>query len=460
MNILYTITKKVEEIFMEIKILQEASFVLDSLYKNNYDAYIVGGCVRDSLLGVKAKDWDITTNALPKELQAVFEKTIPTGIKHGTITVVINSELIEVTTYRIDGDYTDNRHPSGVMFTNSLEEDLSRRDFTINAMAYNSLQGLKDPFNGQKDLKNKLIKCVGDADLRFKEDALRMLRAIRFSSQLNFIIEKDTFKAICDNNLSIKKISAERVRDEFCKILISPMPSYGIRILNEAGLLKLIIPELEKSVNFDQKNPHHDKNIFDHLMSVMDYSENTLKLRLASLFHDIGKTITFSMDEKGIGHFYNHALEGTFLTADILKRLKFDNQTIKDVCLLIETHMTAYTILNVNSLKKLINKIGLTNLEDLFKLQIADTKGHAKPHDFSIIYKNRENALKILKEKQPLTIKDLKINGKDLMDLGILEGREIGILLKKLLEEVLINPDINTKEHLYLLIKEIGNINS
>lgn len=438
---------------MEIKIPKEALFVLDTLIKNNYEAYIVGGCVRDSLLGIPAKDWDITTNAPPVRLQTIFDKTIPTGIKHGTITVVINSEYIEVTTYRIDGDYIDGRHPSGVIFTSSLEEDLSRRDFTINAMAYNHLQGLKDPFNGQKDLDNNLIKCVGDANLRFKEDALRMLRAIRFSAQLNFAIESDTFQAICENNLLIKKISMERVKDEFSKILVSSKPSSGIRFFNESGLLKHIIPELEKSVDFDQRNPHHNKNIFDHLMSVMDYSENTLKLRLAALFHDIGKTITFSIDEKGIGHFYNHDIEGTRLTADILKRLKFDNETIKDVCLLIETHMTAYTLLNAASLKKLINKIGVTNLEDLFKLQIADTKGHAEPHDFSIINKNRENAFKILAEKQPLTIKDLNIDGKDLMDLGIVEGREIGILLKKLLEEVLIDPEINTKEKLYSLVK-------
>jgi len=439
---------------MEIKIPQEVYFVLNSLLKSNYEAYIVGGCVRDSLLGIKANDWDITTNALPEDVQTIFEKTIPTGIKHGTITVIIDSEFIEVTTYRIDGSYSDNRHPTEVKFTSFLEDDLSRRDFTINSMAYNSQQGLKDPFHGQIDLDNRIIKCVGDANLRFKEDALRMLRAIRFSSQLDFTIEDATLKAICENNLLIKNISIERIRIEFCKILTSERPSPGIRLLHLTGLLKYIIPELEKSVDFDQKNPHHNKNIFDHLMSVMDYSENTLKLRLAAIFHDIGKTITFSKDEKGIGHFYNHDIEGTRLTNDILKRLKFDNETIKDVCLLIETHMTAYTLLDSNALKKLINKIGINNLEDLLRLQIADTKGHAEPHDFSIIYKNKENALKILKEKQPLTIKDLAIDGKYLMSQGVPEGREIGILLKKLLEEVLINPKLNTKEHLNKLIKE------
>jgi len=440
---------------MEIKIPQEALFVLDSLVKKNYEAYIVGGCVRDSLLGLKAKDWDITTNALPSVLQTIFKKTIPTGLRHGTVTVIISTESIEVTTYRVDGDYNDGRHPNSVTFTNSLEEDLSRRDFTINAMAYNYLNGLKDPFNGERDLRSKLIKCVGDANLRFKEDALRMLRAIRFSSQLDFIIDKDTFKAILANNLLIIKVSMERIKAEFCKILISPKASYGIRLLNVTGLLKIIIPELDKSVDFDQKNPHHDKNIFDHLMSVVDYTDNTLKLRLAALFHDIGKTVTFSMDEKGIGHFYNHDNESVRITADILKRLKFDNKTIKDVCLLIESHMTAYTLLNAKSLKKLINKVGALNLEDLFNLQIADTKGHAEPHDFSIIYKNRENAFKILNEKQPLTIKDLNITGNDLINLGIVEGIEIGIILRKLLEEVLVNKEMNTKEHLYLLVKKL-----
>ncbi len=436
---------------MNIDIPLEAETVIEVLKKNNYEAYVVGGCVRDSLLGLMAKDWDITTNATPENIINIFDKTIPTGLKHGTITVVVNNMNLEVTTYRIDGEYSDGRHPDKVIFTKSLVKDLGRRDFTINAMAYNYETGIYDPYDGENHLFKKLIKCVGDPDLRFKEDALRMLRAIRFSSQLNFTIDHETLSSICRKNHLIEKISSERIKAEFCKILQSPMPSKGLILLQSTGLLKYIIPELEESVSFNQRNPHHDKNIFDHLLSVVDNSENILKLRLAALFHDIGKTRTFSVDEKGIGHFYNHDVVGTEMTEAILKRLKFDNETINSVCLLISSHMTSYTILDNKSLKKLISKIGSDNLDDLFKLQIADTKGHAMPHDFSTILLNKRNAEKIIIEKQPLAIRDLNITGNDLISLGIPRGKKIGLELNRLLEIVLANPELNTREKLYEL---------
>lgn len=432
---------------MNINVPKEAYIIIDTLEKHNYEAFIVGGCVRDSLLNSSPKDWDITTSALPETVVSLFSKTVPTGIQHGTVTVIINGESFEVTTYRIDGEYTDSRHPNGVYFTSSINEDLSRRDFTINAMAYNPSIGLVDPFGGEADLSKGIIKCVGDAGLRFREDALRMLRAIRFSCQLNFSIETSTFASICNISSNIKKVSLERIRDEFCKILISRHPSHGIRLLHSTGILKIIMPELEKCVNFSQRNPHHDKDVFEHILSVLDNSPCSIKLRLSALFHDIGKPECFVMDESGTGHFHGHDKVSAKIAEEIMKRLKFDNSTIKDVSLLISEHMTGYAVLRNNSIKKLINRVGLNNVEDLFQLQIADSKGHAVP-DCTNILKTRTMARKIINERQPLTVKDLVINGNDLIKIGYKPGKELGEELNILLELVLSNPEMNAKDKL------------
>lgn len=438
---------------MKIELIEDVKYILNKLNEHKHEAYIVGGCVRDSILKRSLKDWDITTSALPEEIIKLFQHTIPTGIKHGTVTVVLNKKNYEVTTYRLDGNYTDNRHPDKVIFTSSLEEDLSRRDFTINALAYNDINGLIDIFNGTADLNNKLIKCVGEADKRFNEDALRMLRGIRFACELNFNIEADTYKAICNNHALLKNVSSERIRDELIKILLSSNPSRGIRMLQNSNLIQFIVPELIESVGFDQKNPHHDKDVFEHIMAVLENSPATLAVRLGALLHDIGKPRTFTIDKKGTGHFYGHNVVSAEMAEVILKRLKFDNAMIKKVIIIIKEHMSAYNVMKNKTLKKFIARVGAENLEDLFELQIADSKGHKKNADYSPILKRREDVRKILEEGQPFSVNMLKINGNDLIELGIKPGKQIGRILNELLDMVMENPELNNKESLINIVR-------
>ena len=277
--------------------------ILDTLKINGYEGYIVGGSVRDATMGTFPKDYDITTNALPEVITKIFYKTIPTGIKHGTITVMINAVGYEVTTYRIDGEYLDNRRPSGVTFVSSLEEDLARRDFTINALAYNAQDGLIDYFGGIRDLENKIIRAVGEPDKRFKEDALRMLRAIRFAASLDFDIEEKTMLAIKNNYNLISNISNERIRDELFKMLVSNNTTKALKLLEETKLLQVILPELQLSVGFNQQNPHHDKDIFSHILVVVEKCPPVLNIRMAALLHDIAKPDCFTIDASGIDIF-------------------------------------------------------------------------------------------------------------------------------------------------------------
>ena len=437
-----------------INIPEEVKYILNKLNDNGYDAYIVGGCVRDSLLNKIPSDWDITTNATPIQIKKIFDKTIDTGIKHGTVTVVLNNKNFEITVYRVDGVYSDGRHPDSVTYTNSLIEDLSRRDFTINSMVYNEKDGLVDYFNGQRDLQEQFINTVGSANERFNDDALRMMRAVRFACQLNFSISLRTFLGIVRGKESIRLISQERIRDELCKILISDNPGRGINLLKSTGLLDIILPEISKMINFDQKNPAHHKDIYEHTLLVLDNTPNDLILRLSALLHDVGKPNTFSIDEKNIGHFYHHHVEGEIIAKQILRRLKFDNYTINTVCKLVREHMSRYDFLRVSSIKKFINRVGVDNLDRLFELQIADIKGSKAPYDFSGIENLRKNVYEVLNTKQPLTIKDLQINGYDLMEVGIEPGIEIGKILNWLLESVLENPELNEKGELLRLVVE------
>jgi tRNA nucleotidyltransferase (CCA-adding enzyme) len=436
---------------MKFKIPDDVNLIIRTFYENGFEAHIVGGCVRDCILERNPNDWDITTNALPEDIIKLFSHTVPTGIKHGTITIVMNSDNYEVTTYRIDGEYSDNRHPDEVVFTKSLKEDLSRRDFTINAMAYNHTSGLIDPFDGLGDVKNKTVRCVGDADKRFNEDALRMIRAVRFASQLKFQIETNTFAAIAHNYQLIKNVSIERIREELTKILLCEKPSTGMIALKDSGLLSLILPELIPCIDFEQRNPHHDKTVFNHILSVLDNSPQHLIIRLAALLHDIGKPHCFSLDEKGIGHFYSHELKSADIAEALLKRFKFDNNTIKRVKILVLEHMHRYSKLKTSSIKKFINRVGLENIDDLFELQSADIKGSTPPFDLSDIEYMKIEVQKILNQNQPLTTKDLQIDGSDIMALGYNPGKIIGEILNFLLEEVLENPGLNTKEELMKL---------
>lgn len=444
---------------MQIQIPSDVHKILDILNINGYEGYIVGGCVRDSILNRKPNDWDICTNCTPEKMLDIFNifKVIPTGLKHGTVTVVINNENYEVTTYRIDGEYSDGRHPAKVMFTNQLKEDLKRRDFTINAMAYNDKMGLIDYYEGLQDIYNKTIRCVGNPVKRFSEDYLRMLRAVRFSTQLEYKLEDYTFRAIQELSKSIIDISVERIREELNKILTADIPSNGLKLLNTTSLLKYIMPELEVCVGFNQYNPHHDKDVFNHILSVVDNTENDLILRLSALFHDIGKPKTFSLDKDGVGHFYNHNVKSAYITKKVMKRLKYDNKSINQVSILVKEHMSRYNNLSDKAIKRLINRVGSNNIDKLFNLQIADTKGSTKRHNIDDVIELKRQVERILNEKQPLSKKDLKITGHDLIELGVPEGKQIGEILSKLLEIVLENPELNKKD---ILIKNALHYNS
>ncbi|KEI98348.1 CCA tRNA nucleotidyltransferase [Clostridium botulinum] len=445
---------------IKIQISKGVEYIINTLQENGYEAYIVGGAVRDSLLERKVNDWDITTSANPQEVVNIFEnlgyKIILTGLKHGTVTILISSIGYEVTTFRVDGEYEDNRHPKEVKFTSNLREDLKRRDLTINAMAYNDKIGLVDYFHGLEDLNNKIIRCVGNSKDRFNEDSLRMLRCIRFASQLNFHMEESIKLNIRELSRNIANVSMERIRDELCKILVSSQPVYGIKNIVELNLMDYIIPELKVCVGFKQHNIHHDKDVYEHILSVVENVPSKLELRLAALLHDIGKPKCFSIGDNGQGYFYGHQKISADMTKDILKRLKFDNKTVDKVDKLVYNHMARYNKLRTPNIKKFINKVGIDNLDDLFELQIADIKGSAKEyHSFDNVLNLKIKCEKILSEKQPLTIKDLDINGYDLMELGINQGKEIGIMLNKLLDIILENPNLNNKEDLIKIVESI-----
>lgn len=444
---------------MKIFIPKEVNFIINTFYKNNYEAYMVGGCVRDSILGNEPKDYDITTSSKPDNTILLFNKTIPTGLKHGTVTVLINNNPYEVTTFRTDGTYLDNRRPSSVNFVTDIKDDLSRRDFTINALAYNEVTGLIDYYNGVNDIENKIIRCVGDPDKRFKEDALRMLRAIRFSCQLSFDIEINTLNAIKRNYLLISNISNERIRDELCKILISTNPSKGIELLKETKLLEIILPDINALVNFSPKCTNHNRNVFLHTLKVIDNTENNLILRLSALFHDVGKINTLTPFNNGSFYgFPGHCIEGSIMTKKILSNLRFDNNTIKIVCKLIEHHL----VLNVNTMptkyevKKLLNSVGKDNMHLLFELQRADINSLNNPEPFLKKVSYTEDLVnRIIRNNEPLVIKDLDITGEALITtLKVPPGKLIGEVLNHLLEKVLEDPTLNSKEVLLNLGKD------
>ena len=440
---------------MNISLPKNVAYIIDTLYNKGFEAYAVGGCIRDSILGRVPNDWDITTSAPPHAIESAFEKTIPTGIKHGTITVLIDKEAFEVTTYRIDGEYLNNRCPEQVTFVSSLKEDLDRRDFTVNALAYNHKNGLKDYHNGLKDIKEGIVRSVGRPDLRFKEDALRLIRAVRFSCQLDFSLSEETFNSIKKNSSLIKNISRERIREELNKILLSEKPSQGFLLLESTGLLKHILPEVQAMVGLDQRNPHHDKDVFIHTLSVIDNTPKDLTLRLAAMLHDIAKPETFSIDKKGKGHFYGHEKVGVEISERILRRLTYDNQTIAMVKKLVSHHMMVFSSPKDSTWKKVMGDIGTENMPLLFSLQRADILASAPPHDLDKVEKLKKRTDIIIKEGNPLYIKDLKVTGEDIMNTFHLKpGKHIGDILNHLLEKVLENPELNNKNKLLDIAKD------
>jgi len=434
-----------------ISIPFEAEQIIEILEAKGHHGYIVGGCVRDSIMGRTPNDWDITTDAEPSQMMdyfSCFEKVIPTGIKHGTVTVIVNGKSFEVTTFRVDGQYSDNRRPDSVIFTKTLREDLSRRDFTINSMAYNVETGLIDYFDGLMDIRKCKIRCVGKSDERFKEDALRMLRAVRFAAQLDFKIDQEAKTAIINNNSLLKNISMERINQEFSKIVLTN--PFCIRDLWKLKLLQHIIPEFLDSMVTEQDNPYHIYNVGEHILHSMQSIEPSLHLRLAMLFHDIGKPKKKTMDKKGVGHFYGHQEASFEMSKEILKRLRYDNDIIDKVSQLVLLHDRNITD-GIKCIRRWLSLIGKDALLDLIKVKEADSRAQ-NPIYYHERYKTLERIKAVIKEiiekQECFTVKDLKINGDDLMDIGYKEGKEIGIALKMLLGKVIEDPKLNDKEKL------------
>lgn len=438
------------------KIPEEARIIIDRLEAAGYEAYVVGGCVRDLLMNREPNDWDITTSAKPEEVKEVFERTYDTGIEHGTVTVILDKEHYEVTTYRIEGEYKDFRRPDHVSFVEDITLDLSRRDFTMNAIAYHPQRGFVDPYNGMKHIEECRIKSVRDAKERFEEDALRILRAIRFSAQLGFQIEDNTIKGITACKHLLEHISKERIRDEFLKICLSGRPSH-IHKLYELGLLEYIIPEFIPAYKTVQNNPHHIYDVAHHSIVAMEEVPKDTVLRMAALLHDIGKPWTKTTDKKGIDHFYGHPAKSEELSKKILKDLRFDNQTIKAVCMLVKNHDYHLTHkVDRVLIKKLLNEMEEELFDKLMLLQIADAKAQnpdkLQPKLLQVA-SVQELKRSIVQNKECYSLKNMALNGGDLIRLGIPKGKAVGETLDRLLEYVMKDASKNTKEELIGYIK-------
>ncbi|HIT90026.1 MAG TPA: CCA tRNA nucleotidyltransferase [Candidatus Merdenecus merdavium] len=441
---------------MKIQLPNKVKSIIDTLIEHGHEAYAVGGCVRDSILGRDPDDWDITTSAKPDQVKAIFSYTIDTGLEHGTVTVMMDHEGYEVTTYRVDGEYEDHRHPTSVLFTANLIEDLKRRDFTINAMAYNDIIGLVDAFAGLADLKAGIIRCVGDPIERFNEDALRILRAVRFSAQLGFFIDPLTERAISEYCSNLEHISAERIQVELVKLLTSDHPE-TINKAYELGITKVILPEFDAMMETPQKNPHHDSTVGIHTLRALMHIEKSKDLRLIMLFHDVGKPLTRTTDSFGRDHFYDHAKKGSELTKKILRRLKFDNGTIKKVTHLIKYHDHRPNI-TPEGVRRGIYQVGEEYYPDLLKIMESDIlakNAFRREEKLEALNQIKNLYEDIVKEKQCVSLKTLAITGADLLDLGEKPSKKIGEILNLLLEDVLIEPSHNEKEYLLEQAKKI-----
>jgi tRNA nucleotidyltransferase (CCA-adding enzyme) len=426
---------------------KDVHYILKKLHHHGHEAFIVGGCVRDLMLGKVPKDWDLTTSAEPSQVKALFSRTVDTGLEHGTVTILKNKIGYEITTYRVDGKYENHRRPKAVAFTKCLKEDLKRRDFTINAMAYNEESGFIDLFGGEEDLKRGIIRCVGDPDERFHEDALRMLRAIRFAARFGFEIESETGRAITLLSKLIEKISAERIKMELTQILCSKNPDYISKLVHY-GLMPYVIPEFMSCVNLSQNHPYHIYEVDEHTYRALKEVKRTEALRWAIFLHDIGKGYSKTTDDEGVDHFYGHSKISVELSKTILSRLKFDNKTKNHILKLIAYHDYRFEP-NAKSLRKAVAHMGVDMFIDYMAVQEADVRAQAPSKlqerlDDLEVKKQYFEAL--MASKHCLTIQDLNIRGKDLMDLGVEKGERIGILLKALLELVIEEPELNKKK--------------
>ena len=440
---------------MKIELPRKVVLIIKNLQRHGYDAYAVGGCVRDSILNRKPEDWDITTSAKPEQVKRIFRRTVDTGIEHGTVTVLIGKDGFEVTTYRVDGLYEDGRHPKEVTFTSRLEEDLKRRDFTINAMAYNDDERLVDAFGGMRDLNYHLIRCVGDPKERFSEDALRILRAVRFSAQLAFPIEPETAEAIKSLAPNLEKISAERIQAELVKLLVSDHPE-RIQDACELGITKVVLPEWDDMVGVKQNTPHHKYDVAAHTVHALQNVKNDKVLRLTMLFHDMGKPVMKTTDENGRDHFKGHAIASEQIAKTVMKRLKFDNDTIRKVTKLVAYHDYRMEPTGAN-VRRAMHEIGVDLFPYYLAVRLADTKAQSsyeRRGKLENIIQIRELYRNALRNKECVTLKDLAVTGTDLINLGIAPGKELGTLLNELLDMVIEDPAWNQKGKLCDYVKE------
>ena len=440
---------------MKIELPRKVVLIIKNLQRHGYDAYAVGGCVRDSILNRKPEDWDITTSAKPEQVKRIFRRTVDTGIEHGTVTVLIGKDGFEVTTYRVDGLYEDGRHPKEVTFTSRLEEDLKRRDFTINAMAYNDDERLVDAFGGMRDLNYHLIRCVGDPKERFSEDALRILRAVRFSAQLAFPIEPETAEAIKSLAPNLEKISAERIQAELVKLLVSDHPE-RIQDACELGITTVVLPEWDDMVGVKQNTPHHKYDVAAHTVHALQNVKNDKVLRLTMLFHDMGKPVMKTTDENGRDHFKGHAIASEQIAKTVMKRLKFDNDTIRKVTKLVAYHDYRMEPTGAN-VRRAMHEIGVELFPYYLAVRLADTKAQSsyeRRGKLENIIQIRELYRNALRNKECVTLKDLAVTGTDLINLGIAPGKELGTLLNELLDMVIEDPAWNQKGKLCDYVKE------
>ncbi len=430
---------------------------INLLQSAGFEAYAVGGCVRDSLLGKTPNDWDITTSAKPEDMKSVFVNfhCIDTGIKHGTVTVVIDGEPLEITTFRLDGEYEDNRHPKSVTFTSDLGADLGRRDFTVNAMVYSKKTGTVDLFGGQNDLKNKIIRCVGDPDRRFNEDALRILRALRFASALDFEIEEKTAQSLLKNRALLGNISEERIAKELLKLVCGKGAK---RILTDfAPVLFEILPELQPMYKNSHDNPHHCYDIYEHTLIAVESIDPEPTLRFAMLLHDCGKPAVKKFDENGVAHFYGHQRISAEISAQILARLKVSNKFRDEILFLVSNHDRWELYENTEKMPRYLSKFGLDGVLNLLKVMRADVLAQSPKYRYRLdqIADAEETAKNLAAQKPCLSLSELQINGRTLMDIGIPQGRKLGAVLAQLLDEVIDGVTKNTQEALTTRAREI-----
>ena len=454
---------------MNIQVPEKVNTIIETLLQHGFEAYAVGGCVRDSLLNREADDWDITTSASPYEVKELFRRTIDTGIQHGTVTVMLDKEGFEVTTYRIDGEYEDGRHPKEVLFTKNLEEDLKRRDFTINAMAYNEQTGMVDIFGGVNDLENKIIRCVGVAGDRFDEDALRIMRAFRFSAQLGFSIEENTRIAAAERAQNLKKISAERVRVELTKLLLSAHPD-RLLWMQKNGVTKIVLPEFDAMLVRKQWENDYEYNIGAYTVRVIEqvgtegtWSKKELQiLRFAALLHQVAKSEVQVTDGRGEQCFPKYGELGAKKAKEIMQRLKFDNETTDMVARLVAAHDNTMELSvskeeNLAVMRHKMHRLGPDMMELLFELQRAKiVAGNPDMVEIklSVLEKIKELHKEVVANSDCVSLKQLAVNGKDIIELGAVPGKQLGELLEQLLQKVLNNPELNQKEILLSLAKE------